>query len=55
MVNIIDKLNVINNNESYLNYLFFCFSFILDSKVNIHIYYNKLTFNNILLITKEIA
>ena len=54
-VNIINELNIVNNNKSYLNYFLFRFSFILSFKANIYIYYNKLIFNNILLIIKKIT
>ena len=44
-----------DNNKSYLNYFLFRFAFILDSKINIYIYYNKSIFINILLTIKKIA
>ena len=54
-VNIVNKLNVINNNKSYLNYFLSRFFFILNSGVSIYICCNKLIFINILLFIKEIA
>ena len=48
----INNFNITNiiNNKANLNYFFLKNSFILNSKINIYIYYNKIAFNKLLLI-----